>query len=411
MAYTSRPFPPSTPLFPSAGVVKDYLDGYADHFRLRPHIQLNTAVTRLKWDGSIWQVTTSTGEFLRFDLVLICNGHYRIPRYPDTPGIAEWLDSGRATHSAWYRRPDGISKTDTVLILGSGPSANDISADLQVVAHTVIRSITNAPREDFGNLKIRGRIVRFEENGHVTYQDGTTDSGITHCILATGYQHSYPFLSEEILRSRLPPPVPPLPAYLHNSTYNVFPLARHLFPLQTVFPPHTLIFPGILLRGIPFPLAEAQARAALHVFANPTLLDLTRESVDIITRHERLRSEFGDDELAIAKEWHNFSIASIEPLDYRDELGDLASAAPDSDLDAVWERQYIKVSEWEKKFYCEKIVLRKAWQTLETRGEADAWVHGVGEGGTQEWVDLMERLLQWADEYGLPTGAAANSKL
>ena len=101
MAYTSRPFPPSTPLFPHARIVKDYLDDYANHFHLRAHIQLNTTITQLKWDGSIWQVTTSSGESLRFDLVLICNGHYRIPRYPDTPGIAEWLNSGRATHAAW----------------------------------------------------------------------------------------------------------------------------------------------------------------------------------------------------------------------------------------------------------------------------------------------------------------------
>ena len=162
MAYTSRPFPPSTPLFPHARIVKDYLDDYANHFHLRAHIQLNTTITQLKWDGSIWQVTTSSGESLRFDLVLICNGHYRIPRYPDTPGIAEWLNSGRATHAAWYRHPRGIRKTDTVLILGNGPSANDIAADIQVVAQTVIRSITNAQRQEFGNIKIRGRILRFE---------------------------------------------------------------------------------------------------------------------------------------------------------------------------------------------------------------------------------------------------------
>ena len=71
MAYTSYPFPPSTPLFPHARVVKHYLDDYADHFHLRAYIQLDTGVTQLKWDGSIWQVITSTGELLRFDLIFI----------------------------------------------------------------------------------------------------------------------------------------------------------------------------------------------------------------------------------------------------------------------------------------------------------------------------------------------------
>ena len=408
MAYPSHPFPPSTPLFPHARLVKDYLDDYANHFHLHPHIQLNTSVTQLKWDGSFWKVTTSTGESYRFDLVLVCNGHSRIPRYPDTPGIAEWVKSGRATHSAWYRRPHNINKSDTVLVIGGGSSANDISAEIQGIAKTVIRSITNAPRQDLGNLKIRGRVLRFEETSRVTYQDGTTDSDITHCILATGYQYSFPFLSEEFLHSGLPPPVPPLPTELYNTTSNVFPLARHLFPLQTAFPPHTLVFAGLPLKGATFSLAEAKARAALHVFANPTLLDIARESVDIIAKHERFRTEFGDDELAIWKAWRDSSLTSIESFHYRDRLADFVSAAPDFDL---WERQHIKVPEWVKKFYCERLALRGAWKTLEERGEADAWVHGVGEGGTQEWVDLMGRLLQWAEENGFGVGAPGKPKL
>ena len=133
------------------------------------------------------------------------------------------------------------------------------------------------------------------------------------------------------------------------------------------------------------------------------MLDVTRESVDVVVRHDRLRYEFGNDEIAISKAWH--VLPFIEPFDYCDKLADFAPAAHDSDL---WERQDIKVPEWQKKFYCENYVLRDAWKILEARGEADAWVHGVGEGGTQEWVDLMERLLQWAEENGLAVGEAEN---
>ena len=50
-------------------------------------------------DSREWDVTLSTGEELKSDLVVVANGHFRKPRYPDTAGLRSWLDYGRATHS------------------------------------------------------------------------------------------------------------------------------------------------------------------------------------------------------------------------------------------------------------------------------------------------------------------------
>jgi Flavin-binding monooxygenase-like len=407
MAYPSLSFPASTPVFPKANHVLQYLNDYTNHFHLSPHIRLNSTVKAVHRDPSQWKVTLSTPngiETLYFDLVLICNGHYRIPRYPNVPGIAQWLRTQKATHAAYYRRPHHIG--NTILVIGGGPSGSDISAEMRLFAQTVIHSATGAPHEDIGNLKRRGRVSHFHDNTHqVTFEDGTTESGIDHCILATGYEFSYPFLPTDIIIPSLPPPVPPLPPNIYNTTYSVFPLAKHLFPLQspcntnTEFPPWSIAFIGLLIRVVPFPLFESQARAILHAFAHPEALDTTREAVDIMTRHETLRLRLGsDDPLMIAKAWHRFE--ALEQFEYRDALREFVLGSGSG----AGAGGGGKVEEWEKEIYLSKDVLRKAWVELERRGEASEWVRGVGEGDREgeqvrrEWVEVMRRIKRWAEE-------------
>ncbi|KAG5652800.1 hypothetical protein H0H81_003630 [Sphagnurus paluster] len=400
MAFSSYSFPPSTSLFPHANVVQRYLESYAEHFRLLAHIHLNTTVTSVTRQSSNWNVTLSNGQIFPFDLVIICNGHYRIPRYPDTPGIAHWLSSGRALHSAWYRHPHNLG--DTVLVVGAGPSGQDISSEMCTAARTVIHSVSGATNEDIGNLKKRGRVSRFYEDGRVMFADGTIEADINHCILATGYEVAFPFLSPDIVRASAPPVVPPLPCELYNSTYSVFPLAKHIFPLQSAFPPESIAFLGLLVRVAPFPVAEAQARAVLHAFAHTGSLDPMAEAVDVVTRYQELKAQVGESPDAIAKAWHRFE--AMQQFEYRDMLYDFVSAG-EGILSPVWERrvgsEYGKVPDWEKEAYNNKDVLRKAWVMLEKSGEAEQWVKGVGEGGPYEWIDMMRKVVKWAQEQGI----------
>ena len=48
----------------------------------------------------------------------------------------------------------------------------------------------------------------------------------------------------------------------------------------------------------------------------------------------------------------------------------------------------------ERELFVEKDFLREQWREIERRGEAEAWLHGVGEGENpvQEWDDLMWRV-------------------
>ncbi|EGN95517.1 hypothetical protein SERLA73DRAFT_186564 [Serpula lacrymans var. lacrymans S7.3] len=388
MAFTSYSFPPSTPLYPHAAAVQSYLEAYAAHFDLMSLIRLNTMVLKADWDIDAlhWKVSISTGDVLHFDHIVVANGHYRLPRYPDTPGLSKWLSQGKASHSAWYRRPHNLG--DVVMVVGGGPSGQDISAEMRSTAKVVIHALTGAVREDHENFKQRGRPIEFKDGGQVIFEDGTEESGIDHCILATGYEMSFPFLSDSTIRLGHPPPSPPLPSELFNSSYHVFPLAKHLFPLQINYPPSALAFMGLLIKVSPFPLLEAQAHAIVKVFDDPASIDTTREAIDIITRYEELKAKVGNSPLAMAKAWLRFE--EHEQFEYRDEMYEFAAPQPDQAL--------VRVSEWEREMYHEKGVLRMVWQELEKTGEAEEWVKGVGEGGIQEWVDLMKRLLKRAKE-------------
>ncbi|KAL7277351.1 hypothetical protein ACG7TL_009210 [Trametes sanguinea] len=437
MAYTSFPFPPSTPLFPPASTVLTYMKAYAAHFDLMPHIRLNAHVVAAtrdhmaeRWTVTTYYADTNTRETGTFNHIIVANGHYRVPRLPNTAGLARWLEAKKAFHAVYYRTPSDFGKARTVLVVGAGPSGQDLCTDLLASGRSVVHSVTGAAHEDLlnGRLKVRGRVAEYLDpsQGRVRLEDGSEESGIDCTVLATGYKVDFPFLPADLIRHAVPPPVPPLPQRLYNSTYHVFPLARHIFPLVdgSTLPASSIAFLGLPVRVAPLPLLEAQMRAVLHVYEQPESLEPTKEAIDIIARYESLRAQAaarhrpstgsstsraaassqpethesaveGDSdpaqvdpvELAIAQAWHRFE--GHEQFKYRDALHAFAGY-PD------------RVPAWEIEMYDAKGVLREEWRELERSGLAEQWVRGVGEAGgeagIQQWVDLMRRLLKRAEE-------------
>ncbi|TBU62697.1 FAD/NAD(P)-binding domain-containing protein [Dichomitus squalens] len=425
MAYTSFPFPAGTTLFPPASTVLKYFEDYAAHFELNEHIRLNTPVLSItrdhtagKWTVSVRAPKTSAEETHDFDYVIVANGHYRLPRLPATPGLGEWVEAKRAVHSVYCRNPSTFGDAKTVLVVGGGPSGQDLVTDLLASGRNIVHSVTGAAPENLhdGRLKVRGRIAQYGDldKGLVTFEDGSEESGIDKAVLATGYKFDFPFFPTSVLRPSIPPPVPPLPGALYNSTYHIFPLARHVFPLVGAdeFPSSTVAFLGIPIRVAPLPLLEAQMRAVLHVFEHPESLDPTQEAIDIISRYETLRArvaqqrasssptQFPDGvdgpisgpsedpvELAIAAAWHRFE--EHEQFQYRDAMHAFAEYPH-------------RVPAWEIEMYDAKGILREEWRDLERLGQAEEWVRGVGAGEgekvAEEWVDLMRKLLRRAEE-------------
>ncbi|KAI8969403.1 hypothetical protein BD414DRAFT_471171 [Trametes punicea] len=386
MSYTSFPFPPETPLFPSASTVLAYLHDYAKTFELYAHIRFNIPVLSVHWntDSQKWDVTVSDNEVLQFDLIIVANGHYRIPRIPSTKGLDAWRARGKVTHSAWYRRPEDYTGPK-ILVVGGGYSGLDVASETRPFAIEVIHSVTGVTQEDEDGekLKKRGRVVEYldADEGHVVFEDGTSESGIDHVILATGYQFNFPFFSEPEVLSALPPEVPPLPPALYNSTYHIFPLAKHLFPAVTSYPPSSLAFIGLPLRVAPLPLAEIQSQAVLKVFSNPSSLDLEREVSALRARYEHFRANKGNNKVAIADAWFRFGFK--EQFDYRDELYEFVGTD-------------YRVPKWERELYEQKDLLRERCRELDRRGESEKWLRGIGTGSdaVREWADLMVEILR-----------------
>ncbi|KAF8962628.1 hypothetical protein BDZ97DRAFT_2021939 [Flammula alnicola] len=289
MAFSSFAFPPSTPLFPKAAVVQTYLEAFAAHFHLHPHIHLNTRVQGVRWDEitAKWVVTTTSSNHHEFDMLIICNGHHNLPRYPSAiPGLSAWLSNTNnlASHSMFYRNPSSLPlgpdiSQKTILVVGGGPSGLDITADLLGVAARVVHSSTgytpspnppsttttlNSPTPTPLEPIHKPRPTHFDApTKRVTFADGTHEV-VDYCILATGYEVDYPFFDQRVgvvggpsptsppdddddddgakftLPKRLSAPIAlssNKPQSLTNSTWGVAPLARHLFPFPGFYSP------------------------------------------------------------------------------------------------------------------------------------------------------------------------------
>ncbi|KAG6361790.1 hypothetical protein INS49_010019 [Diaporthe citri] len=130
-AVSDYPFPGGTDDFPTWRQMWEYLQGYADHFQLRPHIQLNTRVTAITRDGDTWavEVLVKDGSPRReyFDKVAIANGSFTAPKWPKLPGIEQF--KGRTLHAINFHRPETF-KDQRVLLIGLHATAQDVASSL-----------------------------------------------------------------------------------------------------------------------------------------------------------------------------------------------------------------------------------------------------------------------------------------
>lgn len=197
MSFNDFPFHRGSALYPIAADVQQYLLEFAENFALRKYIQLGRRVDRAEWDGTEWKIrfsgadssdpTSPQGE-TACDFLVVANGHYNRPYVPNIVGMTAWATAGReVSHSKWYREPSGyVGKR--VLVVGGGPSGNDICAEVATVAEVAYHSVIGFVRDDSADPRKRDGPVEFREDGMVIYADGTHELGINQVILGTGYE-------------------------------------------------------------------------------------------------------------------------------------------------------------------------------------------------------------------------------
>jgi cation diffusion facilitator CzcD-associated flavoprotein CzcO len=156
--YPDFPMPDDWPDYPHHAQLLSYLERYADHFDLRPHVWFGTEVVRVEpADGTNWDVTTrSTGgagaeRTHRYAAVVVANGHNWSPKMPAYEGLEGFR--GQVMHASAYKDTTQL-KGRRVLVVGAGNTGCDIAVESAQAAtrtwHSSRRGYWYAPKYVFG---------------------------------------------------------------------------------------------------------------------------------------------------------------------------------------------------------------------------------------------------------------------
>ncbi|XP_070575792.1 uncharacterized protein [Ptychodera flava] len=257
MAFPDFQFDKSLPSFMKHQDVLKYLNDYCEKYDLTKFIRFNTSVDYVKpvhqdgqekvlWDVGFRDVCKQSEELTieRYDAVIVCNGHYAIPKIPDLPGIDDF--QGQIMHSHNYRHPQ-VFKDKSVVLLGAGSSGKDIALDIcefakkAILSHNKEQMICQLP----SNMTEKPGIERLTEK-EVLFTDGTSEPTDV-LLLCTGYNYDFPFLTPE--------------CNVKVVDQHITPLYKHL--IHTQYP--TLAFIGIISIVCPFPQFDCQVKFTMAV--------------------------------------------------------------------------------------------------------------------------------------------------
>jgi putative flavoprotein involved in K+ transport len=117
--------PKTYPRYPSKDQFADYMQSYADHFKLQ--IEHGVEVTKILKQGDSWAVDTASGEVWNAPIVIVATGLNSIPYTPDWEYRSHF--KGTFLHSAEYKTGKQFAGK-RVLVIGCGNSGAEICADL-----------------------------------------------------------------------------------------------------------------------------------------------------------------------------------------------------------------------------------------------------------------------------------------
>ena len=176
----------------------------------------------------------------------------------------------------------------------------------------------------------------------------------------------------------------------------VFPLHRHIFSLRPGIPPTALAFVGLPVLVANCPSDIAQSLLIAHAIANSSILPSREEMLDeLVGREDQTRGN-GKDPYYVG---HRLVAESETDHDYQDSLVDYLK-----DIGALPQDGKKYVEPWRRLGRKNSLLLKRAWERVQERGEENKWLEGVT--SEDEWTDLMSRLTEWQrayeEEHGVP---------
>ncbi|PSR94357.1 hypothetical protein BD289DRAFT_427744 [Coniella lustricola] len=278
MKYGDKPFPEDSVIFPPRQAVQDYLVDYAQE--IRHLIKFSTTVKDVKLHRhpsgkDQWTIETqnlldpsSYSSFATFDAVVVASGHYALPYIPSVPNIATFHDTHPSiiSHAKSYRSPVPFT-SQRVLVVGNAASGLDIASQISHHATPPLFLSAHEPTPDDQLARIPGCVqvpAIAEYLPHqcgVRFADGRVETNLDAIVYCTGYFFTFPFFNNAA--ATLTPP-----GLVTEDGRRVYGLYKHLFHIDHP----TLVFPGLPIRVVPFPVSEAQAAVFARVWANQLLL-------------------------------------------------------------------------------------------------------------------------------------------
>ena len=300
MAYLDFDFPHDFPQIMSHEQVLEYLHSYSKKFHLNQYIRFNHTIVLVE---PLNEYEPLTGRYLvtwevfnkleseEFDFVIVCNGHNAIPYTPGILGIEHFR--GKILHSHDYRNPE-MFQNQSVLVIGSGYSAMDISKDLQSSANMVHLSVHEYAMRNssFDKLQYHSSVVQIFSNGDIMFRDKTIVNNIDTIIFCTGFHLKCDFLSEKL--------------GLTLKFKRICNLFAHIFPILSSHPqysyfqkqkektiPPSIAFIGLPMGIIPFPLFDNQVQYVERIWNRKCYLPSISRMSKIMKHEQSLRKKSG----------------------------------------------------------------------------------------------------------------------
>ncbi|MBO0906405.1 NAD(P)-binding domain-containing protein [Jiella sonneratiae] len=191
------------PSYPPRAVLHDYIAGRVEKSGVRPYIRFLTPVRGVAFDAETQSFAVTVKDLAAdrhyteaFDYVIVANGHFSTPNVPSFEGIERF--PGRVLHAHDFRAADEFAGKD-VLLVGSSYSAEDIGIQCyKYGARSITFSYRTKPMgfhwpDGFEEKPLLEKLV----GKTATFKDGSTRE-VDAIVLCTGYQHSYPFLPDDL---------------------------------------------------------------------------------------------------------------------------------------------------------------------------------------------------------------------
>ena len=187
--------------YPPRAVLFDYIQGRVEKAGVRDMIRFSTAVRHVaehngKFHVSVHDLENDRPYGEEFDHVIVCSGHFSTPNVPQFDGFDSF--PGRILHAHDFR--DALEfKDQDVLIIGTSYSAEDIGSQCWKYG---AKSITVSHRTaamgyDWPDNWAEVPLLTKLDGKTAQFKDGTSRE-VDAVILCTGYQHHFPFMSENL---------------------------------------------------------------------------------------------------------------------------------------------------------------------------------------------------------------------